>query len=105
MFHISKIKKGIIHLRIWMKIIVLVSISILLVVGAILMFYKPTYEVIYNEKNETIFLSGISPDKSLTNEIKENYKRKLMSILLMEMEMQMLHLCKFRACQNMKCVY
>ena len=31
-----------------------------------------TYEVIYNEKNETIFLSGISPDKSLTNEIKEN---------------------------------
>ena len=31
-----------------------------------------TYEVIYNQKNETIFLSGISPDKSLTNEIKEN---------------------------------
>lgn len=31
-----------------------------------------TYEVIYNEKNETIFLSGISPDISLTNEIKEN---------------------------------
>lgn len=31
-----------------------------------------TYEVIYNEKNETLFLSGISPDKSLTNEIKEN---------------------------------
>ena len=31
-----------------------------------------TYEVIYNEKNETIILSGISPDKSLTNEIKEN---------------------------------
>ena len=31
-----------------------------------------TYVVIYNEKIETIFLSGISPDKSLTNEIKEN---------------------------------
>lgn len=31
-----------------------------------------TYEVIYNEKNETIFLSGISPDKSLSTEIKEN---------------------------------
>lgn len=31
-----------------------------------------TYEVIYNEKNETIFISGISPDKSLSTEIKEN---------------------------------
>lgn len=31
-----------------------------------------TYEIIYNEKNETIFLSGISPDKSLSTSIKEN---------------------------------
>ena len=48
MFHISTIKKGIIHLRIGMKLIVLISIAIILVVGAILFFYKPTYEVVYN---------------------------------------------------------
>lgn len=31
-----------------------------------------TYEIIYNKKNETIFLSGIYPNKGLSNEIKEN---------------------------------
>lgn len=35
-------------MRIGMKVIVLVSIAIILVVGAILFFYKPTYEVMYN---------------------------------------------------------
>ena len=48
MFHISTIKKGIIHLRVWMKVIILISIAIFLVVGAILVFYKPTYQVSYN---------------------------------------------------------
>ena len=48
MFDIRIIKKGIVHLRVWMKAIILTSIAILLVVGAILFFYKPTYEVIYN---------------------------------------------------------
>lgn len=48
MFHISKIKKGIIHLRIGMKIIILVSIAIFLIIGAILFSYKPIYEVTYN---------------------------------------------------------
>ena len=48
MFLISTLKKGIIHLRIGMKVIVLTCIAIILVVGAIFFFYKPTYEVIYN---------------------------------------------------------
>lgn len=48
MFHISTIKTGIIHLRRGMKIIILISIAIILVVGAIFIFYKPTYQVSYN---------------------------------------------------------
>ena len=67
MFNISKIKKGIIHLRLWMKIIVLVSIAILLVIGAILMFYKPTYEVIYNGE----FIGYINNKGNLQSRINE----------------------------------
>ncbi len=48
MFNISRIKKGIIHLRIGLKLIILVSIATVLIVGAILIFYKPTYTVSYN---------------------------------------------------------
>ena len=48
MFHISTIKTGLIHLRRGMKIIILISIAIILVVGAIFIFYKPTYQVSYN---------------------------------------------------------
>ena len=48
MFHISTIKKGVIHLRVWLKIIILVSIAIALIAGAILFVYKPTYMVSYN---------------------------------------------------------
>ena len=67
MFDISKIKKGIIHLRHWMKIIVLVSVAILLVVGAILIFYKPTYEVIYNGE----FIGYINNKGNLQSRINE----------------------------------
>lgn len=67
MFQISKIKRGIIHLRTGAKIIVLVSISILLVAGAILTFYKPTYEVMYNGE----FLGYVNNKGSLQTKINE----------------------------------
>ena len=67
MFHISKIKKSIIHLRIWMRIIILVSIAIVLVVGAILFFYKPTYTVSYNGE----FLGYINNKGDLQSKINE----------------------------------
>ena len=67
MFYISKIKKGIIHLRVGMKAIVLVSIAIILVVGAILFFYKPTYEVMYNGE----FLGYVSNKGQLQSKINE----------------------------------
>lgn len=67
MFHISKIKKGIIHFRVWMKVIVLVSVAILLVIGAILLFYKPTYEVIYNGE----FIGYVNNKGSLQAKINE----------------------------------
>jgi murein DD-endopeptidase MepM/ murein hydrolase activator NlpD len=50
-----------------MKIIVLVSIAVLLVVGAILFFYKPTYEVIYNGE----FLGYVSNKSQLQTKINE----------------------------------
>ena len=67
MFQISKIKKGIIHLRLWMKIIVLVSVAIFLVIGSILFFYKPTYEVSYNGE----FLGYINNKGKLQSKINE----------------------------------
>ncbi|MBR1653950.1 MAG: M23 family metallopeptidase [Clostridia bacterium] len=67
MFHISKIKKGIIHLRIGMKFIVLASIAVIIVVGAILIFYKPTYEVIYNGE----FLGYVNNKTELQAKINE----------------------------------
>jgi len=50
-----------------MKIIVLVSIAILLVIGAILIFYKPTYEVIYNGE----FIGYINNKGNLQSRINE----------------------------------
>ncbi len=70
MFSISKIKKGIIHLRVWMKIVILVSIAIILIVGTMLFFYKPTYQVIYNGE----FLGYINNKGSLQTKINEYIK-------------------------------
>ena len=67
MFHISTIKKGIIHLRVWMKIIILVSIAVGIVVGAILLFYKPTYTVSYNGE----FLGYVNSKGDLQAKINE----------------------------------
>ncbi len=67
MFHISTIKRGIIHLRIGLKGIIMVSVAIFLVVGAILLFYKPTYEVSY--KGE--FLGYVNSKGSLQSKINE----------------------------------
>lgn len=67
MFHISKIKTGIIHLRIWTKVLVVISIAIILAVAAILVFYKPTYEVIYNGE----FIGYVSNRAELQNKINE----------------------------------
>lgn len=67
MFHISTIKKGIIHLRVWMKIIILVSIAMALILGAIFIFYKPTYTVSYNGE----FLGYINSKGNLQAKINE----------------------------------
>ena len=67
MFSISKIKRGIIHLRIGMKIIILISVAVLLVVGAILLFYKPTYQVTYNGE----FLGYVTSKGNLQTKINE----------------------------------
>ncbi len=67
MFHISKIKKGIIHLRIWMRIMVLISIAVVLIVSAILFFYKPTYTVSYNGE----FLGYVNNKGDLQSRINE----------------------------------
>ena len=67
MFHISKIKKGIIHLRIWMKIIILVSIAVLTILCILSFSYKPTYEVIYNGE----FIGYINNKGDLQEKINE----------------------------------
>ena len=67
MFHISKIKKGIIHLRTWTKVLVITSIAFILAVGAILIFYKPTYEVMYNGE----FIGYVKNKAELQNKINE----------------------------------
>ena len=50
-----------------MKAVVLISIAIILVVGAILFFYKPTYEVMYNGE----FLGYVSNKGQLQSKINE----------------------------------
>lgn len=49
-FIISILKKSIIHLRTSIKLIIIVSMSILLIIGAVALFYKPIYSVYYNEE-------------------------------------------------------
>lgn len=67
MFHISKIKKGIIHFRVWMKIIILLSIAMFIVLSAILIFYKPVYAVNYNGE----FLGYVNSKGQLQSKINE----------------------------------
>lgn len=70
MFYIFRLKRGIVHFRISMKIIVLIGISILLVTGAILLFYKPTYTVSYNG----VFLGYVTSKSQLQSRINEFIK-------------------------------
>ena len=70
MFRIFRLKKGIVHFRASMKIIVLIGISILLVTGAILLFYKPTYTVSYNGE----FLGYVTSKSQLQSKINEFIK-------------------------------
>lgn len=67
MFHISKVKKGIIHFRVWMKIIILLSIAMFIVLSAILIFYKPVYAVNYNGE----FLGYVNSKGQLQSKINE----------------------------------
>ena len=70
MFRIFGLKKGIVHFRISIKIIVLIAIAILLVTGAILLFYKPTYTVSYNGN----FLGYVTSKSQLQSRINEFIK-------------------------------
>ena len=67
MFCISRIKKGIIHLRIWMKLVILVIIAILIILSIISFSYKPTYEVMYNGE----FIGYIDSKGDLQEKINE----------------------------------
>ena len=80
-------------MRIGMKVIVLTSIAIILVVGAIFFFYKPTYEVIYNGE----FLGYVANKGELQTKINDYIANGDGS--------NNLALYKFRVCQNTKCVY
>ena len=48
MLNISIIKKGIIHLRSSIRIVILISIACLIIIGILAFFYKPAYMVTYN---------------------------------------------------------
>lgn len=67
MFYISTVKKGIIHFRNWMKIIILLSIAMFIVLSTILIFYKPTYAVNYNGE----FLGYVNSKGRLQSKINE----------------------------------
>ena len=54
-------------MRLWMKITILISIAIFLIVGAILIFYKPTYQVTYNGE----FLGYVNSKGMLQSRINE----------------------------------
>lgn len=58
------------HLRTWMKILILISIAAFIVVGAILLFYKPTYSVSYQGE----FLGYIDNKNDLQSKINEYIK-------------------------------
>ena len=67
MFHIRGLKRGIIHLRIGMKLIILISVAIILIIGTMFFFYKPTYEVSYNGE----FLGYVNSKGRLQSKINE----------------------------------
>ena len=67
MFHIRGLKRGIIHLRIGMKLIILISVAIILIIGTMFFFYKPTYEVSYNGE----FLGYVNRKGRLQSKINE----------------------------------
>ena len=48
MINISIIKKGIIHLRSSIRIVILISIACFIIIGILAFFYKPAYMVTYN---------------------------------------------------------
>lgn len=48
MLNISIIKKGIIHLRSSIRIVILISIACFIIIGILAFFYKPAYMVTYN---------------------------------------------------------
>lgn len=48
MLNISIIKKGIIHLRSSIRIVILISIACFIIIGILTFFYKPAYMVTYN---------------------------------------------------------
>ena len=70
MIHIFSFKKGIVHFRASIKYIVLISIAILLITGAILLFYKPTYMVSYNGE----FIGYVTSKSMLQSRINEFIK-------------------------------
>ena len=48
MLNVSIIKKGIIHLRSSIRIVILISIACFIIIGILAFFYKPAYMVTYN---------------------------------------------------------
>ena len=70
MFHIFSLKKSILHFRISIKYIVLFAIAVLLITGAILFFFKPTYMVSYNGE----FLGYVTSKSMLQSRINEFIK-------------------------------
>lgn len=70
MFCISRLKRGIIHIRTGMKITILLSIAFFLVISAILIFYKPIYAVNYNGE----FLGYVNSKGQLQTKINEYIK-------------------------------
>lgn len=67
MFHISILKRGMVHIRTWMRLIVLLSIALFIVMSAILIFYKPIYAVSYNGE----FLGYVNSKGQLQSKINE----------------------------------
>lgn len=70
MFCISRLKKGIIHIRTGMRITILLAIALFIVMSAILIFYKPIYAVNYNGE----FLGYVNSKGQLQTKINEYIK-------------------------------
>ena len=70
MFCISRLKKGIIHIRTGMRLTILLAIALFIVMSAILIFYKPIYAVNYNGE----FLGYVNSKGKLQTKINEYIK-------------------------------